>query len=85
MKTIFRTGLALFSILLLSCGTSSGVDHLSVKEQQEEMQINLVGKWKIRRPQPIGSGKIGGWAVADCTVDQIEFLTIIITSSILVV
>ncbi|MGB1449965.1 MAG: hypothetical protein ACPG8F_09025 [Flavobacteriaceae bacterium] len=74
MKTIFRTGLALLSILLLSCGTSSGVDpHLSVEEQQEEMQVNLVGKWKIRRPQPIGSGKIGGWAVADCTVDQIEF------------
>ena len=56
MKAVAYSLLALFSLFLVSCGGSSGVDpHLSLEEQQEATEINLVGKWKIRRPQPIGT------------------------------
>ncbi|MCH1417322.1 MAG: hypothetical protein L7U68_02105 [Flavobacteriaceae bacterium] len=73
MKAVAYSLLALFSLSLVSCGSSSGVDpHLSLEEQQEVTEINLVGKWKIRRPQPIGtSNKIV--FPADCNIDEIEF------------
>lgn len=73
MKTIAQCLVALFSFILLSCGSSSGNDpHLSLEEQQEATEINLVGKWKIRRPQPLGSSK-KIVLPSDCSVDEIEF------------
>jgi len=74
MKSITSLFVALFSVLILSCGGSgSGIDpHLSLEEQQEATEINLVGKWKIRPPQPIGgSGKM--ILSSDCSIDEIEF------------
>ena len=73
MKAVAYSSLALFSLFLVSCGGSSGVDpHLSLEEQQEATEINLVGKWKIRRPQPIGTSKKLVFP-ADCNIDEIEF------------
>lgn len=73
MKTLSRLFASLFSLFLLSCGSSSGIDpHLSLEEQQEATEINLVGKWKIRPPQPLGtSNKFA--LPSDCTIDEIEF------------
>ena len=72
MTSYFRTLIALFSLLLLSCGSSSGNDpHLSIEEQQDALEINLVGKWKIRRLQPLGSSKNS--LTSDCSIDEIEF------------
>ena len=73
MKTVAYSLLSLFSLFLVSCGSSSGVDpHLSLEEQQEATEINLVGKWKIRRPQPIGTSNKFVFP-ADCNIDEIEF------------
>ena len=73
MKTFSRLLIALFSLLLLSCGSSSGIDpHLSLEEQQEVTEVNLVGKWKIRPPQPIGTSNKFTFP-SDCTIDEIEF------------
>ena len=73
MKAISPLLIALFSLLFLSCGGGSGIDpHLSLEEQQEATEVNLVGKWKIRPPQPIGaSGKLV--LPSDCSIDEIEF------------
>jgi hypothetical protein len=72
MTSYFRRLIALFSLLLLSCGSSSGNDpHLSIEEQQDALEINLVGKWKIRRLQPLGSSKNS--FTSDCSIDEIEF------------
>ena len=73
MKAFSRSFVALFSLFLLSCGSSSGIDpHLSLEEQQEATEINLVGKWKIRPPQPLGtSNKFA--LPSDCAIDEIEF------------
>lgn len=68
---------SLFALSLLfflySCGNGSGVDpHLSEQELEEirtQTEINLVGRWKLRR-RTIGS-KIN---TADCNVDEIEFI-----------
>lgn len=73
MKAVAYSLLALFSLSLVSCGSSSGVDpHLSLEEQQEATEINLVGKWKIRRPQSIGTSNKLVFP-ADCNIDEIEF------------
>ena len=51
MKLFSKLLIALGTLVILSCGNRSGTDpHLTVEEQQEELEINLVGKWKIRRP-----------------------------------
>lgn len=73
MKTLSRSLVALFSLFLLSCGSSSGIDpHLSLEEQQEVTEVNLVGKWKIRPRQPIGTtNKLA--LTSDCSIDEIEF------------
>ena len=67
-----------FSVLsilfFIGCGSSAGVDpHLSLEEQQEITDVNLVGKWKIRRTS-IGSisGKTAV-STANCSIDAIEF------------
>ena len=73
MKTLSRLLIAVFSLFLLSCGSSSGIDpHLSLEEQQEITEVNLVGKWKIRRPQNFGTGKKVAYT-SDCAIDEIEF------------
>lgn len=73
MKTISHSLIALFSLLVLSCGSSSGIDpHLSLEQQQEATEINLVGKWKIRPPQTFGKSSSLKFN-ADCTIDEIEF------------
>lgn len=73
MKAISHSLIALFSLLVLSCGSSSGIDpHLSLEQQQEATEINLVGKWKIRPPQTFGKSSSLKFT-ADCTIDEIEF------------
>lgn len=73
MKTFSRLLIAVFSLLLLSCGSSSGIDpHLSLEEQQEVTEVNLVGKWKIRRPQTFGKSNKYAYT-SDCAIDEIEF------------
>ena len=73
MKVVAYNFIALFSLFLVSCGGSSGVDpHLSLEEQQDALEINLVGKWKIRRPQQFGTSKKLVFP-ADCNIDEIEF------------
>lgn len=73
MKNISIFLNALVILFILSCGNSSGTDpHLSIEEQQEELEINLVGKWKIRRP--ISTGLTNKLATpAECSLNEIEF------------
>lgn len=58
--------------LIAGCGSNtSGVDpHLSVEEQQELTEVNLVGKWKLR-PRNIGS--VGNKWGNNCQLEGIEF------------
>lgn len=64
-----------FVFILFSCGSNTGTDpHLSQEEVIEITEINLVGKWKIRRPS--SSSKQSEQAkqfYADCTINEIEF------------
>lgn len=58
--------------LLTHCGSGkSGIDpHLSIEEQQELAEVNLVGKWKLR-PRNIGS--VGSKFINNCQIEGIEF------------
>ena len=60
-------------MFLMACGSSSGVDpHLSIEEQEELTEVNLVGKWKIR-PRTINTSKKALIRSADCFIEEIEF------------
>ena len=60
-------------LFLIACGSSSGVDpHLTIEEQEELMEVNLVGKWKIR-PRTINANKKVIIKSADCFIEEIEF------------
>lgn len=62
------------SLVLWACGTNSGIDpHLSLDEVEQLTEINLVGKWKIRRPS---SFKLDvGLKNNTCTIEEIEFFS----------
>lgn len=71
----FHQSLSLLLFLLsVACGsTSSGVDpHLSIEEQQELKEVNLVGKWKIRPRTSNATEKVIIQS-SDCFVEEIEF------------
>ena len=75
LHNLYLIALTLF---LASCGSSgSGLDpHLSVdeiRELQQELEIDLVGKWKLRRPTGSISNKTFT-ATNNCDVTQIEFI-----------
>lgn len=75
LHNLYLIALTLF---LTSCGSSgSGLDpHLSVdeiKELQQELEIDLVGKWKLRRPSGSISNKTFT-ATNNCDLTQIEFI-----------
>lgn len=73
MKTLMQVFSVLFILFIVSCGSSGGIDpHLSLEEQQEITNINLVGKWKIRRTN-IGSSNKNATFQNDCSIDVIEF------------
>ncbi len=74
MKTLKQAFSVLSILLFVGCGSSAGVDpHLSLEEQQEITNVNLVGKWKIRRTN-IGSISAKASAInASCSIDAIEF------------
>lgn len=73
MKLFSKLLLAFGTLILFSCGNQSGIDpHLSVEEQQEELEINLVGKWKIRPPLTSGLTSKGA-TPAECSLNEIEF------------
>ena len=69
--------LIVFALILTSCGSRSGVDlHLSVeeiRELHETVEIDLVGKWKLRRPSGSISNKMFT-ATNNCDIVQIEFI-----------
>ena len=69
--------LIVFALILTSCGSRSGVDlHLSVeeiRELQETVEIDLLGKWKLRRPSGSISNKMFT-ATNNCDIVQIEFI-----------
>ena len=69
--------LIVFTLLLTSCGSGSGTDpHLSleeIRELQETVEIDLVGKWKLRRPSGSISNKTFT-ATNNCDIVQIEFI-----------
>ncbi|MGY8968750.1 MAG: hypothetical protein ACKVHT_09645 [Flavobacteriales bacterium] len=75
----FNFNALLFSFFIISCGSGSGggLDpHLSVEELlelQQAVEINLVGKWRIRRPSGSISAKNSS-LTNSCDIDQIEFL-----------
>ena len=73
MKLFSKLLIALGTLVILSCGNRSGSDpHLSVEEQQEELEINLVGKWKIRRPLTSGLSNKNS-IPSECNLNEIEF------------
>lgn len=72
-NALFASYVLTVLLLFSSCGNGSGIDpHLSEQELEEirtQTEINLVGRWKLRR-RTIGS-KLN---TADCNVDEIEFI-----------
>lgn len=73
MKTFKQAFSVFFILIIVACGSSGGIDpHLSLEEQQEITNINLVGKWKIRRTN-IGSFNKNATVQNDCSIDAIEF------------
>lgn len=73
MKPFSKFLIALATLLVISCGNRSGSDpHLTIEEQQEELEINLVGKWKIRRPSTSGFSK-KSIIPLECSLNEIEF------------
>lgn len=65
--------IAFTTLFILSCGNRSGSDpHLTIEEQQEELEINLVGKWKIRRPSTSGLSNKNS-IPSECSLNEVEF------------
>jgi len=73
MKTFKQTIFLFFILFIVGCGSSGGIDpHLSLEEQQEITNVNLVGKWKIRKSN-IDFADKNGSVQNDCSIDAIEF------------
>ena len=73
MKLFSKLLIVLGTLVILSCGNRAGNDpHLTVEEQQEELEINLVGKWKIRRPLTPGLSNKNS-IPSECSLNEIEF------------
>ena len=70
----FKTLFFCASFFIFSCGNNSGSDpHLSIEEIEELTEINLVGKWKIRRPASAFGKSASGLKNEPCNLDEIEF------------